>query len=308
MDPIDNILAKHLTGLQLTIEEEKELILWRKVNELEYQSISKTIHSTEVNGSVKFDTRKAWDKMDAKIDGSTKTFSLKPILKYAIAASIAIIIGIGGFNMLKSTSIDFILIQNDNISNKTVELPDGSEVILAKNSILEYNPDFKNSRDLKLKGEAFFEVYRDESHPFIIKTMNGDVAVLGTSFNVNTFDNKTKVDVKTGLVALRNNGAEIKLTVNESAWSDSKQISNKENVDQNYLSWQTGLFNFENTSLSNVINDLESFYGNIIDLEDLKECTFSGSFNNQKIEDILEALALSCNLELTKFNNRFQIK
>ena len=96
-----------------------------------------------------------------------------------------------------------------------MELPDGSTVFLASNTSLEYHSDFKNTRDIKLDGEAFFDVARDEGHPFKIETQYGNVKVLGTSFNVNTKHNATKVSVNSGLVALENENERIELSANE---------------------------------------------------------------------------------------------
>ena len=88
-----------------------------------------------------------------------------------------------------------------------------------------------------------------------------------------------------------------------------RTISNKSRVNPNYLSWKTGVFKFENTPLDEAITHLNAFYDNpIVSETDLKECAVTGVFNNQKIEEIIEALALSCNLEFSKKNNKFILK
>ncbi|MFK8037544.1 MAG: FecR family protein [Crocinitomicaceae bacterium] len=310
MDQLDDILAKHFSGFPLTDDEQTQLLKWKVLNESEYIAIENTMASTEGYQSVEFDTSKGWRKMSQRIDDQKETrFTLRPILKYGIAASIAIILGITGFQLFNKQKSEFIVFKNDELAAKQIELPDGSVVDLAKNTTLAYHPDFENNRDVELNGEAFFNVFRNENNPFTINTDYGNVTVLGTSFNVNTFEEKTQVDVKTGLVALTLKNTKIKLAVGESAWSDGIKISQKTDVNMNDLSWNTGEFYFENTPIPTVIKFLESFYGDVIDSNiESDHCSFSGSFSNQKIDGIIEALVLSCNLEFSKENNRFILK
>jgi hypothetical protein len=69
-------------------------------------------------------------------------------------------------------------------------LPDGSSVWLNASSNLTYDKDFgKELREVNLTGEAFFDVVKDPSHPFIIHTKVIDVKVLGTEFNVKAYPN-----------------------------------------------------------------------------------------------------------------------
>lgn len=310
MDQIDDILAKHFSNLNLADDEQETLLKWKALNEQEYNVIKQTYNAVEDYKFVEFDTTKGWKKMSKRMnDNKRSIFTLKPIIKYSIAASIAILIGITGFQFLKNTPPEFIVFENNNSSTKQIELPDGSVINLAKNSTLAYHPDFENHRNIRLNGNAFFDVFRNEKNPFTIHTAFGNITVLGTSFNINTLEKRTQVDVKTGLVQLTVNNKLIKLSVGESAWSDGINISPKEQVGPNYLAWKTGKFYFDNTPITVVIKFLESFYGDVIDANiETNDCAFTGSFSNQNVDEIIEALVLSCNLEFSKEDNRFILK
>jgi ferric-dicitrate binding protein FerR (iron transport regulator) len=70
-------------------------------------------------------------------------------------------------------------------------LPDGTAVVLNADSRLTYNEDFSgDSREIQLSGEAYFDVAKDPHHPFLIHTKTIDIKVLGTAFNVRSYDNE----------------------------------------------------------------------------------------------------------------------
>jgi len=80
-------------------------------------------------------------------------------------------------------------------SKSNIQLPDGTQVWLNADSKISYNEKFQGAiREVHLSGEAFFDVVRDESRPFIIHTNSIDVKVLGTSFNVRSYENEKKTE------------------------------------------------------------------------------------------------------------------
>jgi transmembrane sensor len=310
MEHIDDIIAKFFSGQNLTEKESALLLAWKAENEKEYSAIENSMAKTNTLEMRDFDTSSGWTKMEKRIESQKPILvSFRPVLKYAIAASIAILIGFAGFHWFKNSAGDFIVFKNNDSRLKQITLPDGSVVDLARNSELAYATNFNINRHLKLKGQAFFTVKRDAENPFSIKTDNGTVTVLGTSFNVNTKLNKTFVDVNTGLVQLTSGTSEIKLAKGESAWMDGITISEKTAVNPNFLAWKTGEFNFNSLPISEVIIFLETYFGDVIDYVGAEnECEFSGSFHQQSIDEIVEAIVLSCNLDLSKDKNRIILK
>lgn len=87
---------------------------------------------------------------------------------------------------------------------RTLRLPDGSTVILNENSRLTYPRSFGQAREIGLSGEAYFDITRDEQHPFLIRTAETVTHVLGTSFNLRAYKNEayTEVEVHEGIVQL----------------------------------------------------------------------------------------------------------
>ncbi len=74
-------------------------------------------------------------------------------------------------------------------------LPDGTTGMLNSGSKLSYSLPFKNNRQIKLEGEAWFEVRHDEEYPFEIRTGNSTLKVLGTSFNMSAYPDENYVEV-----------------------------------------------------------------------------------------------------------------
>ena len=97
--------------------------------------------------------------------------------------------------------------QNPEGQRSKVKLPDGSIVNLNSQSTLIFPKEFSDTiRQVELSGEAFFDVVRDESKPFIVKTNNLETKVLGTTFNVRAFSDESEINVSlvTGKVMVKN--------------------------------------------------------------------------------------------------------
>jgi len=317
MEQINDILAKHFSSIPLSDDEKLILDEWKSNHLKEYETLAdleanwSNVPQTEYK---EFNTQKAWQKIEGQIKEQpkkeTKVFTLNPFIKYAIAASVMLAVVFTGFKFFGSSDNNYVAFSNTSEQVKTLQLEDGTTVYLAKNTTVEYQEDFANNRDLKLDGEAFFDVHRDENHPFIIHTDYGEVEVLGTSFDVNTKTSQTVVSVKSGRVELRNSNEKIILTKNESASSDGKHISSKTMVNPNYLAWKTGEFKFNNTPINEVINTLNSYYNTKVILSDNvdKSIMFTGDFKQENLDVIIDAITLSCNLQSENKNQQIIIK
>ena len=105
-------------------------------------------------------------------------------------------------------SKNITVIAGNDEKNIKVSLPDGSNIYLNRNSKFSYRKNFgEHRRDVKLTGEAFFEISPDASKPFIIDAGKARVKVVGTSFNVitNNTESDVEVFVKTGKVLVSDN-------------------------------------------------------------------------------------------------------
>lgn len=163
-------------------------------------------------------------------------------------------------------------------SRSLITLADSSRVWLNAGSRLIYPSEFVNKkREVFLVGEAFFEVTKNESQPFIVKTTDIEIKVLGTRFNVSAYpeDYSVQTALAEGNVEISSANARLfnhkfKLAPGEMAYFNKK---NKETVIykvdvEYYTLWTQGLFSFSNTDLNRIIKKLERFYNIQFQFED----------------------------------------
>ncbi len=166
-------------------------------------------------------------------------------------------------------------------------LDDGTEIWLNKHSELRYPRSFdSDARKVTLKGEAFFNVSRDEKAPFSIELSNDNlVTVLGTSFNINDkFGSKVEVSVAEGKVNLQNTLDEslsIDLTVGQRGiLNANKKKIESEIFDNNFLAWKESELVFQSESLESVLEDVGTFYGVQFKLDNaVAECPITITVN-----------------------------
>jgi transmembrane sensor len=142
-----------------------------------------------------------------------------------------------------------------------VTLSDGTRIWLNALSSLRYPESFSDSvRKVELTGEGYFEVAKDAAHPFIVKTGENEVRVLGTHFNVNAYaDNKeTVVTLAEGSVRLNHSKT---LKPGEEGTIDQTGEIKTENADlETALAWKEGQFIFKMTPLSDVMKQTANWY------------------------------------------------
>ncbi|MFK8102524.1 MAG: FecR family protein [Saprospiraceae bacterium] len=239
--------------------------------------------------------------------------SPRKLYRYAIAASIAVLLGIGLWNALSPSNIfdQQKLTLSSMDKSEFVEMEDGSKVWLNRHSQLSYLKEFgSHQRVVKLEGEAFFDIAKESSRYFVIETAATKIKVLGTSFNVsaNPTKGETTVIVKTGKVRFENltTGAAVELVANEKATYDhnSKTFKTTKNKSPNSLAWMSKELNFRKTPFPDLVTDLENYYGIEIDWKDsnLKDCSYTSLFNDSSLEDIWTALETSFEIKIQRKN------
>lgn len=144
-----------------------------------------------------------------------------------------------------------------------VTLSDGSKVSLNAGSTLEYPLNFTgNERRVELKGEAYFEVSRDASKPFVVKTEQQEVKVLGTVFNVEAYSIKETTTLVNGKVLVKdlNHQKEVQLSPNTQAIVHEGKISTRAVDATDYIGWKSGMFQGEHLTLQHISKELERWY------------------------------------------------
>lgn len=206
-----------------------------------------------------------------------------------------------------STVMNQLVIPYGNQSR--IVLADSSVVWLNAGSRLVYPTQFNGkTREVLLFGEGYFEVTGNPEKPFIVKTSNVDIRVLGTKFNISTYaeDNIIQTVLKEGSVAVRRNGAglfekDIIMKPNQMALFDKITSETKvQEVDANYYTlWTKGLIGFEEIDFARVIKKLERFYNISITFSDPRKeiMRISGKLDlkheRKEVVEYLEKVSLS---------------
>ena len=291
---IDKIIEKYLQGK--ATQEEINLI-----EKLE-QFAENKIQGKVFRGELEKDNVK-----EVIFENVQKNVQEKPIFRtwLSIAASIAILISIGIYcftsannNTVETQAIAYITKETTLGQKSIVTLPDGSAVKLNSGSKITFPEKFTDSiREITLEGEAFFDVVKNESKPLIITSNKLTTTVLGTTFNVEAYPNKTdiKVTLATGKVSIDAEGKKAILIPSEQAIFNREKLNiviKKVDI-QKYLEWKDGMLRFENSTLTDAVEKLEKWYNVTIEFENrnLSNCTFTGVFKNERLQTILEHLA-----------------
>jgi transmembrane sensor len=278
-----------------------------------------------MNNTEEIDVDKAWNNVhsrlmenDLKINESPVRISFMKNTFMRIAAVALILLSLGTAAIYMNNSGYFskkitVLAGNDQ-KNVLVTLPDGSKIYLNRNSEFSYRKNFGiKGRDVKLTGEAFFEISPDKSKPFIIDAGKAKVKVVGTSFNVITNNRESAVEVfvKTGKVLVSDNSGSqsIQLDPGFVGTMNSKAAAKVLNTNPNYLSWNTGYLDYSGQKLSVVFKDLKRVYDMDIIADDslILENPWHAPIVNSSQETIINIICRSFNLNYTKDGNVYHL-
>lgn len=183
---------------------------------------------------------------------------------------------------------------------RNVILPDGSSVLLNRHSSLSYPKRFKSdNREVQLTGEAYFEVSKDQKHPFIVQTEHINVQVLGTHFNVDAYRNnpEVKTTLLTGSVAVSNKSKSVRVILKPNEIAIYNKVEEKltrkvlENVEDE-ISWRQGEFIFDDLPLQEIARELSNSFGATIHIADtaLQNYRITARFRNG--EDLATILSV----------------
>ena len=229
----------------------------------------------------------------------------------AVAASLAVLIS-GGYFIISDmigNRVEKQLATYEHIvaapgQIREITLPDGTEVTLNVASSLKYNARYgKESREVWLDGEAFFDVESNEECPFSIHSGMLDVNVTGTSFNVCAYNDNpmTTVTVKSGKVGVVYGDDDIRMNLRADEEivinTDDSSVSRNAVNAMDALKWMRGSLIFRQNTLPEVIRILRRHYSCDIELRDsTSSVRISGTHDNKSIESVLESICFSAGL------------
>ncbi|MBE8724374.1 FecR family protein [Flavobacterium hungaricum] len=181
-----------------------------------------------------------------------------------------------------------------------IVLADGTKVFLNAVSSIKYPTQFNgDQRIVELDGEAYFEVAKNKSKPFIVKSDQQSIEVLGTHFNVHAYDNESvvKTTLLEGSVAVssKNQKAVLKPGQQANLSDNTAKITIKEVDTEAAIAWKNGRFKFDNADLKSVMKQLERWYGIKVEYRgDVSDVRFNGgTFRNKNLSEVLKVLELS---------------
>lgn len=220
-----------------------------------------------------------------------------------IAASVILLLGISnyisyneGYKHLNSRIVEMV---NPMGMRSSIVLSDGTKVILNAGTTLSYPTAFVNDcREVKVDGEAFFEVSHDKDHPFIVSAENIKVKVLGTKFNVKAYENEDNIEVtleegKVGVGLDTKNLIQIMPGQQVKYMKTTNRFLKRDVRLKNYTSWICGKIYFTNQPLEKIARQLERSFNVRIEIigEDLKKASFTGDFiRGENIDQILKVM------------------
>jgi len=181
-----------------------------------------------------------------------------------------------------------------------IVLADGTKVYLNAVSSIKYPTQFNgDQRIVELDGEAYFEVAKNKNKPFIVKSGDQDIEVLGTHFNVHAYDNESvvKTTLLEGSVAVnyKNQKAILKPGQQSNVSDKFNKITIKQVDTEAAIAWKNGRFKFDNADLKTVMRQLERWYGIKVEYRgDVSDVRFNGgTFMNKNLSEVLKVLELS---------------
>ncbi|MGQ8335574.1 FecR family protein [Sunxiuqinia sp. A32] len=325
------------------IEKENELIskvISGNATEDEVLRLNRWLSESEENRKIYRDSKNAWKNSETWIaPGNIQQDKLKIVseinrrllhesvrnrkrsIVYLVAAILAFPIAIALSNFfISGPSLDVHLavsqVSSPNGHISKCILPDGTVVWINSESTITYNAEgfAEGTREVKLEGEAYFDVTKNEGKPFYVRTNLADVRVTGTSFNVKAYSDSKLFEtvLKEGSIELelggRDENQKIKIKPGERAIfeADQKKLL-IQNVDARiYSAWRNGQLIFKDATLNDLIKELERIYEVEFKLNDpeLGNYRFRGTFSyDNNLIKVLEKFKVTAQIDYYIRNN-----
>ncbi|MDT7831384.1 FecR family protein [Flavobacteriaceae bacterium S356] len=277
-------LNNELTPKELSeFEKSSDYLLYKKIAERSLEFSAPDYNKEQIFSQIE---KKVSSKKERKV------ITLVKRLSYVAAASVVLTIGILLFNNESEHITD--------IGEKlAVVLPDNSKVLLNSKTTISYNDSqWGEKRIVKLDGEAYFEV--EKGSTFIVESPHGQVAVLGTKFNIRTDEGFFEVICYEGKVEARTREHSGILTQGNAFRKQQGIVPERWDVTHNEPTWKTGESSFKSVPLKHVIKALEGQYNVAFDLSNINsEDKFTGSFTHDNLKTALQTVFVPMKIGVT---------
>lgn len=300
------ILSEELQELDLLLSKDPEAQARYKLMQ-QFWEQHDNIHQSVIEDALQKTLQRLDLPVAAPVIPLKQRSRFKWLVRVSAAAAVIIIAGLAYFFLpslrreKEGARVALVEKQNSKGVKSTIELADGSKIWLNADSKIQYPTVFTgNTREVYMNGEAFFEVAKDPSRPFIIHLSNGTVKVLGTSFNIRAYDNEKIIEtsVATGRVAFipkyekgRKNQDTVFLTPDNKAryLFYKEEIITEPTISREDKAWTEGKLIFKAMTLEDIAIRLERNFGKkVVFVSDRpRQFRLTGSFQNNSLEDIM---------------------
>lgn len=315
-----SLIIKHLDH-KATVEEQERIYEWissGEDNRAEYYRIvelwavrNMRIHSSEhkVEDAVK--------KFNEEVNRRNSKKRMRRLLTFTstVAAVMAIALITIGVSSLKQKYEWHTFSAGPDDGVQQFELNDGTKVFLNSSSELAFRDDFNTRRrNVRLKGEAYFEVVSNPMRPFVIDAGGVDVRVLGTSFNVKTGDTVEAV-LEKGKVALENKDGQLIAEMKPGQKASFDPVTGTVDLEYTnttkYTAWRFDQEVYESISFLEIVDLIEERYGVMVSLSaDILDGNRYRLVigNDESLQEVMETLKYIAPIEYTIDNNHVKIK
>ena len=310
---------------KLSQQEAEEFIAWMNSNEGEEKILGEIeddwnyLDAKEATDETRLES--VFAQIKEETSGKHQTES-KGNYFSKVAAAIALLFVFAGLTYLIFPELQTlnqpkrIVKSNPSGQKSTHFLPDGSKVYLNAESSVSYVKYFEGEkREIELKGEAYFEVAKNPEKPFVVRSKNLFTTAIGTAFNVRAYKEESKLEISLteGKVKVTSKGLkqEFYLEPGEKLayTTESKKIRKSEFDIDEVAGWKDGLIKFQDASYEEVKSRLERWFGVSIvnNVNPSNDWKYTGAFENQSLEMILEGMKLTKNFEYKMERKKVEI-
>ena len=323
-DHIETLIVRSLES-SLSDAEQATLQSWLEeddANRRYYEELRKTWELTSnADDDIVPDIDANWASFSRKLQHNTQqqpTAIVRNVNSYRglIRAAAAVLL-LGGaataYFLLRGP--EQITVQTAANETNIIVLPDGSKAFINNNSTLRYAKNFNDGeRAIHLEGEAFFDVIKDDAHPFVVYTPQTRTQVLGTTFDVKAYTIQTlEIFVLSGKVSVsgqEKQTEQVVLTEGRKVRVDKDQRLAEDAIsNHDFIAWKDNIMVFNDEPISHVIRKVEALYDvKVVADENVQELTIRTRVTpGQPLEEVLNTIAASANVSLTKEGNTYRL-
>jgi len=315
-----DLIVKYVFGETNTDETSEAVNLLYTEPELKtyYYRLMKLYETPDLSGRRKHTAYKVQNtqKIDEEAKSDNSIFFMRPRVGWAVAS--VVVFAVAVFFAVKLFDFEpSVYSYETGDACRDEVLPDGSKAFMNKDCVLKYVDDGGERRTVIFeKGEVLFDVKRNEALPFDVITPSCVVTVLGTSFNIREIEKDSilvsVVSGKVNVQPLNSKGKSFYLLKGDQmvVGKNKSDVTVEEMDNENVIAWKTGLLEFDEEKMENVLTTLTKTYGVTVEVQDpdFYDCHLTAKFKNQTVDAIFEIIEMSFGADIESIDGKFVVK